>query len=330
MSFLTGLFYKKNPSSFCDFLKTINNTDMLFVKYDLLTNLDVKFRFIKNHQICLYFEYQIFRELVPNLPNTNVCNSEYNNYIDYYNNFVSEDVKDKLRHEKTISFICDIFESYCTGNENYTQNYTHNPLALCVSFGKDSLNRYMRRLIYDNLDHEAISNSCISPSPIQACILKIYCRFMCLSGKTPNTRLVESLNGLGFIELPNNDKQNNREYNKGVRLFNSIVMTPTNHIKECNNIDLKVDFNTSQPYQVLKGLLCKVYGNSIDYIMSLEEFTDKKQVEILEHINKNYSSLTIHDYPAVNLLVIDINGQNYLKRRWNFAKNNYDVIIVDN
>jgi hypothetical protein len=329
MPFLSHLFYNKNPSSFCDFIKTIPNIDMLFVKYYLLTDLDVKYRFIKNNQICLFFEYQIFRELVPNLPNTNVSSSEYNNYIEYYNNFVSETLKNKRRHEKTISFICDIFERYCTGEDNYTNQYTYNPLALCISFGKNSLNRYMRRLIYDSLDHEVISKATFGSSPLQSAMLKIYCKFMYLSGKTPNSRLVEHLNTLEFVELPNNEKENNRHYNKAVRLFNSICMNPTGQIKPCNNIDLKVDSTNNQPYQLLNGLLCKVHGNSIDYIMSLEEFADETQVKILDNINKNYSSLAIHDYPATNLLIIDINGQNYLKRRWNFTKNNYDVILVD-
>jgi hypothetical protein len=330
MSFLTNFFYNKNPSSFCDFVKTIPNVDMLFVEYKLLTDLDVKYRFIKNNQICLYFEYQIFRELVPNLPNTNVSKSEYNNYIEYYNNFVSEIIKDKRRHEKTVSFICDIFESYCTGVENYTKQYVYNPIALCVSFGKNSLNRYMRRLLYDNLDHEVLSKAQLNPSPLQASMLKIYCRFMYLSGKTPNSRLVEELNALKFVELPNSDKENNHKYNKEVRLFNSVIMNPTGQIKKCNNIDLKLNYINVKNYQVLDGLLCKVYCNSSDYIMSLEDFTGEKQAEILDTINKNYSSLVIREYPAANLLLLDLNGENYLKRRWNYSKNKYEVILVNN
>ena len=177
---------KRNPKSFDDFLnyyRENENVDDLFEKYHLLNCLDKKYGFIRNNEICVKIEFEIIHEYISNLPNEIVSDEYYQNMLAQYENML-EKKKDRRRFEKSVDFICSIFQSFCTGKQEFDHSYVQVPIALCVGFGRAKMNRNMRRLVYDRLDHIKIISSEID-SPLQASMLKLYCRFVNFCGNIP-------------------------------------------------------------------------------------------------------------------------------------------------
>jgi hypothetical protein len=340
LSYFLPNIYGKNPNNFTSFVDTIQSKTDVYHKYCLLNVLDQKYNFIQNNEIYLLFEFELFRKLITNLPKHNVSDYEYYRYIDEFNN-IPEETKSDARYLLTINFICDIFKGYCTGTKIYSNYYVDNCLSLCVAFGKKNLNKRIRRDIYSNLNHEAIINSKLNGGPLQAAMLKVYCRFMTLTGVSPSPELVEKLKALTFTEKKNTDKENNTKYNKAVRLFNSVIMDRTTDFRDCNTI-LKedVDDSSSIPiknynyYILFKEHLAKSKNGKISYIINLGGFDEEYQVNIVDKLNKNMDTLVVktmyvNNDPKFEMVMFDIKGQNYIKRWWDSKTNTYQVEVVE-
>ena len=145
---------KRNPSIFSHFLdyyKENENLSDLIEKYTLLNTLNTKYNFIRSKQIYVFLEYYVMRDLIENLPNVLISDEEYQTIMEEYDT-VLEHKKDRKRLEKTIKFICKIFQSFCTGYQEFNSKYIQIPTALCLGIGRRSMNRNMRRLIYENLN----------------------------------------------------------------------------------------------------------------------------------------------------------------------------------
>ena len=317
---ILSLFNGNNPSDYNNFYDYVDK-ESIIRKYTVLSYLDSKYKFLDDPEICIEWEFYLFKSFM-NVPNSVVDDNTFNKYINEFNN---QDLT-KFRKEITIGYVCDIFERCLLGECDNYKKY----MSLCLFFGKKSLNKCTRRLIYDNLCHCVISNSTIKAPLEQTAALKLYCRFMSLSGKTPDKNLVESLTKYKFAEIPlttdvdSRVYNTNRNYNKIVRQFNSINMDVSHCIKYCNFIDKesKLDF------KVLNGLLCKIVGDDVDYIMSLEAFHRDTQVEIVDTINDNYDTVIIHTHMKDDKVVIDIKGETYLTKTWNNEKRNYVVELA--
>jgi hypothetical protein len=334
----------KDLHSFTSFLNTIDSKTEVTNKYHLLRVLDNKYNFINNDEIYLLFEFELFRKNI-NPPTYNVSDYEYYSYIEKFNK-IPEEIKSELRYKLTINFICDIFKSYCTGNKVYSTHYIKNCLSLCVSFGKKGLNKRIRRDIYNTLNHEAIINSKIEYGPIQTAILKVYCRFMTLSGKTPSSILVEKIKTMNFVEKENTKTEDNTKYNKGVRLFNSVIMDRTADFRDCNvlcdsSIDTESETETAyipiknyNYYILYNNYLSKTKNGSVYNIVDLETFKEECRSEIINKLNKNIDTLIIktiyvNNDPTFEMVIFDIKGQNYLKRWWNSRTNRYNVELME-
>jgi hypothetical protein len=319
--------YGKDPNNFKNFLESIENKISVCEKYHLLQLLDTKYNFIRDSDIYLLFEFELFRKLITTLPKHNVSEYEYYRYIEEFNR-IPEDVKNEERYNITLRFICDIFKSYCTGNKVYSETYIKNSLSLCVAFGKKGFNKRIRRNIYANLNHEEIINAKKNYTPTQAAILKVYCRFMTLSGQTPDSELVETLKILEFTEKKNTSTEDNTKYNKAVRLFKSIVMEPKTEVRKCNILNEDdIDDSSRIPtknynYYILhNNAVCKSKNGRVYYIVQLDDFSEEQRQAILDKINTNLSTLVvkttyINNDPTFELVIFDIKGQNYLKRWW--------------
>ena len=328
--------YGKDPHNFKYFLETIESKIDVCKKYHLLQLLDSKYNFIRNSDVYLLLEFELFRKLITTLPKHNVSDYDYYKYIEEFNR-ISEEVKKEERYNITVSFICDIFKSYCTGTKVYSDTYIKNSLSLCVAFGKKGLNKRIRRNIYANLNHEEFINIKSKYTPSQGAILKVYCRFMYLSGQKPDSDLVNRLKALTFFEKKNTAIEDNTKYNKGVRLFNSIVMEPKVQLRKCNIITEKdIDDSSRIPnknynYYILhNNSICKTKNGKIYYIADLSNFSEEKRKEILEKINSNLNTLVIKTTYVNNdskfeLVTFDIKGQNYLKRWWSISDRKYFV-----
>lgn len=357
----------KDLHSFTNFLNTIDSKTEIYDKYHLLRVLDDKYNFINNDEIYLLFEFELFRKNI-DPPTHSVSDYEYYSYIEKFNK-IPEEIKSELRYKLTINFICDIFKSYCTGNKVYSTNYIKNCLSLCISFGKKGLNKRIRRDIYNTLNHEAIINSNIQYGPIQTAILKVYCRFMTLSGKAPNSILVEKINTVTFVEKENTKTEDNTKYNKGVRLFNSVIMDRTADFRDCNilcdanvtnaadaanaanasaDANASIDTNTDNSaaeeayipiqnynyYILYNNHLSKTKNGSVYNIVDLESFKEEVRNEIINKLNKNMDTLVvktiyINNNPTFEMVIFDIKGQNYLKRWWNSRTNRYNVELME-
>jgi hypothetical protein len=345
LSYFFPNIYGKDPNNFINFQNTIDSKSEVCDKYHLLRVLDNKYNFIHNNEIYLLFEFELFRKLITSLPNHNISDYEYYRYIEKFNS-ISEETKNEARYKLTINFICDIFKSYCTGNKVYSTHYIKNCLSLCVSFGKKGLNKRIRRDIYNTLNHEAIINSKIQYGPIQAAMLKVYCRFMTLSGKTPDTTLLESIKNLNFAEKPNTKTEDNTKYNKGVRLFNNVIMDRTADFRECNKTDEKSETESADVestyipvknynyYILYNNHLAKTKNGSVYNIVNLEIFKEENRNEIINKLNRNMDSLVvktiyINNDPTFEMVIFDIKGQNYLKRWWNSRTNRYNVELME-
>jgi hypothetical protein len=319
--------YGKDPHNCKYFLESINDKGAVIQKYNLLKTLDSKYNFIRDSDIYLLFEFEVFRKLITTLPRNNVSDYDYYRYIEEFNR-IPEDIKFEERYSITVRFICDIFKSYCTGSQVYSETYIKNCLSLCVAFGKKGLNKRIRRNLYSNLNHEQITNIKKKYTPKQAAILKVYCRFMKLSGQTPDNKLVETLKSLDFIEKKNTSTEDNTKYNKAVRLFKSIVMEPSIKVRQCNLLT-EEDFDDTctipiknYNYYVLhKNHICKTKNGKVNYIVNLSDFSEYKRQEIVDKINCNLDTLVIkttyvNNNSTFELVIFDIKGQNYLKRWW--------------
>ena len=315
---------KRNPKSFDDFLNYYSeheNVDDLFEKYHFLNYLHKKYGFIRNNEICVKIEFEIIHEYISNLPNEIVSDEYYQNMLAQYDNML-EKKKDRRRFEKSIDFICSIFKSFCTGKQEFDHRYVQTPIALCVGFGRAKMNRNMRRLIYDRLDHSKIISSEIE-SPLQASILKLYCRFVNFCGKQADFDLMARLNDLCYEEIPlrrvsdiseschkkHTKEENVRDYNKRVRLFHSIHMDVKPVSPKCH-----IDYIEPHFY-VRNGYLY----NKQERIICLDEYTDDIQKEVVAHLNKNYNTVIIYNYPYKEQLIIEVKGRSYIKRIWNHS-----------
>ncbi len=330
--------YGKDPQNCKNFLESIYDKIAVCEKYHLLQLLDSKYNFIRDSDIYLLFEFEVFRKLITTLPKHNVSDYDYYKYIEEFNR-ISEDIKSEERYNITVRFICDIFKSYCTGNKVYSETYIKNCLSLCVGFGKKGFNKRIRRNIYANLNHEEITNikNRDKYTPIQAAILKVYCRFMILSGQTPDTQLVEALKGLVFTEKKNTATEDNTKHNKGVRLFKSIVMEPNLEVRQCNIITKEdIDDSSRIPtkncnyYILYNNSICKTKNGKVYYIVNLDGFSEDKRQEIVDKINVNLDTVVVkttyvNNDPAFELVMFDIKGQNYIKRWWSSSEAKYCV-----
>lgn len=336
----------KDPNNYINFQNTIDSKSEVCSKYHLLRVLDNKYNFIHNDEIYLLFEFELFRKLITSLPKHHISDYEYYRYIEMFNN-ISEETKNDARYKLTINFICDIFKSYCTGNKVYSTHYIKNCLSLCVSFGKKGLNKRIRRDIYNTLNHEAIINAKIHYGPIQAAMLKVYCRFMTLSGKKPETSLLEVLKNIKFTEKNNTKSEDNSKYNKGVRLFNSVIMDRTADFRDCNILceteteSAEADVETAyipiknyNYYILYNNHLSKSKNGSVYNIVDLETFKEECRNEIINKLNKNMDTLVVktiyvNNDPKFEMVIFDIKGQNYLKRWWNSRTHRYNVELME-
>jgi hypothetical protein len=319
--------YGKDPHNCKYFLESIEDKIDVCEKYHLLQILDRKYNFIRDGDIYLLFEFELFRKLITTLPKHNISDYDYYRYIEEFNR-IPEEVKSEERYNITVRFICDIFKSYCTGNKVYSDTYIKSCLSLCVAFGKKGLNKRIRRNIYSNLNHEEITKVKKTYTPTQAAILKVYCRFMTLSGQNPDSKLVELLNGLEFSEKKNTSTEDNTKYNKSVRLFKSIVMGPKTEVRKCNILTVDdIDESSRIPiknynYYILhNNSICKSKNGKVYYIVYLDDFSEEKRQAILDKINSNLDTLVvkttyINNDPTFEMVIFDIKGQNYLKRWW--------------
>jgi hypothetical protein len=318
-SFLS-LFNGKNPSNYNHFYDSVDK-ESIIQKYTLLNYLDNKYKFLDDPEICIEWEFILFKGFM-NLPNVIVNEDTFYKYINDFNN---QDLN-KFRKEQTIEHICNIFESCLLGDCDDYKKY----MPLCLFFGKKSLNKVMRRSIYDNLCHCTIANTVITSPLEQTAVLKLYCRFMVLSGKILDKNLIESLQKYKFAEIPlttdvdSRVYNTNRIYNKVIRQFNSIDMNVSNSVKYCNFIDKDI----KPEFKILNGLLCKVVYDDVHYIMSLESFHRDTQVEIIDIINDNYDTLVIHTHMKDDKVVIDIKGVPYLTKSWNDEHKKYIVQVA--
>jgi hypothetical protein len=314
------LFDGKNPSNYNHFYDNVDKESIL-KKYSLLTYLDSKYKFLDEPEICIEWEFYLFRDFM-NVPNHMVSDVKFNKYL---NEFNSRDLN-RLRTEQTLEYICNIFESCLLGECSNYKKY----MSICLFFGKKTLNKGIRRRIHDNLAHHEICNAVITSPLEQTAALKLYCRFMILSGKIPDKNLYERLKEYKFAEIPlstdvdSNVYNTNRIYNKTVRRFNSISMDVSESVKFCNFIDK----DSRYEFKIINGLLCKVMGDDLDYIMSLEEFISDTQVEIVDRLTDNYESLVIHTYLHLDKLVIDIRGEPYLTKHWDNENKKYIVTLA--
>ena len=299
---------KKNPRSFDDFSNYFcehENIDDLFEKYTFLNYLNQKYGFVRNKDFCIKLEFDIIQEFIPNLPNEIVTNEYYENMLAQYEH-IAERKKDRRRFEKTIDFICCIFQSFCTGKQDFDHRHVQVPIALCVGFGRPKMNRNIRRLVYQRLDHNKISSSEIE-SPLQASILKLYCRFVNFCGKQANAQLMSRLNDLCYTEKEHTKEENFRDYNKRIRLFHSICMNVKPLSDRCH-----IDY--VEPYFYLEaGFLY----NKKDRILYLDEYTVDIQKEVVAYLNDNYNTVVITIYPYKEQLMIEVNGRLYIKKLWN-------------
>jgi hypothetical protein len=318
-SFLS-LFDGKNPSNYNHFYDNVDKESIL-QKYSLLTYLDSKYKFLDDPEICIEWEFYLFKDFM-NVPNRTLSDVKFNKYLD---EFKSCDLN-RLRTEQTLEYICNIFESCLLGECSNYKKY----MPLCLFFGKKSLNKGIRRSIYDNLAHHQIGNTVITSPIEQTAALKLYCRFMILSGKVPDKNLYERLKEYKFEEIPlstdvdSSIYNNNRIYNKTVRQFNSISMDVSESVKFCNFIDK--DYR--HEFKIINGLLCKVMGEDLDYLMSLEDFSSNTQVDIVDRLTDNYETLVIHTYLHLDKLVIDIEGKSYLTKHWDSENKKYLVALA--
>jgi hypothetical protein len=318
-SFLS-LFNGKNPSNYNHFYDNVDK-ESIINKYSLLTYLDSKYKFLDDSEICIEWEFHLFKDFM-NVPNRMVSDEKFNKYL---NEFNSRDLN-RLRTEQTLQYICNIFESCLLGECSNYKKY----MSLCLFFGKKTLNKSIRCRIYENLAHYEICNTVITSPLEQTATLKLYCRFMILSGKIPDKNLIERLKEYKFEQIPlttdveSSIYNNNRIYNKVVRRFNSITMDVSESVKFCNFIDK----DSRHEFKILNGLLCKFMGEDLDYIMSLEEFSSDKQVEIVDRLTDNYESLVMHTYLESDKLVIDISGEPYLTKQWDNENKKYVVTLA--
>lgn len=328
--------YGKDPHNCKYFLETIESKIAVSEKYHLLQLLDSKYNFIRDSDIYLLFEFDVFRKLITTLPKHNVSDYEYYRYIEEFHR-IPEEVKNEVRYNITVRFICDIFKSYCTGSNVYSDTYIKNGLSLCVAFGKKGLNKRIRCNIYANLNHEEIINTKRKYTPIQAAILKVYCRFINLSGQKPDSDLVEHLKTLVFTEKKNTATEDNTKYNKAVWLFNSIVMEPKVEVRPCNIItEEDIDDSSRIPsknynYYILhNNSICKTKNGKVYYIVNLDDFSEENRQEIVDKVNSNLDTLVVkttyvNNDPTFELVTFDIKGQNYLKRWWSTKEAKYLV-----
>jgi hypothetical protein len=320
-SFL-ALFNGKNPSNYNHFYDSVDK-ESIIEKYTLLTYLDNKYKFLVDIEICIEWEFDLFKTFM-NIPNDIVDESAFNKYINVFNSYDLNELRQKI----TLKFICGLFECYLLGECDEYKKF----MPLCSFFGKKSLKKCMRRSIYDNLCHCTISNTTINYPLEQTAVLKLYCRFMVLSGKIPDNGLTERLEQYKFAEIPltsGGDSRiynTNRKYNKVVRQFNNINMDVGSSVKYCNFINKE----TKPKFIIFNGLLCKVIvdDDDVDYIMSLEGFHRDTQVEIVDIINDNYDTLVIHTHLKDDKVVLDIKGEAYLTKTWNGEKQEYLVEVA--
>jgi hypothetical protein len=309
---------KRNPKLFNDFLNYYSehdNIDDLFEKYHFLNYLNKKYGFIRNNEICVKLEFELIQEYISNLPNEIVSEEYYENMLVQYENIL-EKKKDRRRFEKSIDFICSIFQSFCTGKQEFDHLYVQVPIALCVGFGRAKMNRNMRRLVYDRLDHSKIISSEIE-SPLQASMLKLYCRFVNFCGKQADIELMTRLNDLCYQEKQHTKEENNRDYNKRVRLFHSIHMNVKPLYPKCH-----IDY-IEKHFYVRDGYLY----NKQERIICLDHYKDDIQREVVGHLNKNYNTVIIYNYPYKEQLIIEAKGRTYIKRIWNHTTKKITIEI---
>jgi hypothetical protein len=100
--------YGKDPHNCKYFLESIEDKIDVCEKYHLLQILDRKYNFIRDGDIYLLFEFELFRKLITTLPKHNISDYDYYRYIEEFNR-IPEEVKSEERYNITVRFICDIF-----------------------------------------------------------------------------------------------------------------------------------------------------------------------------------------------------------------------------
>lgn len=309
---------KRNPSNYRDMVHYYaeeRSMEDLKDEYPLLFRLDEQYHFIRNDELYVHLEYGIIKDMIPDLPNELLSGDEFNQVMYEYDR-IAEHKKQRRRFERTVRFVCRIFQSFCTGNQEFNSRFVQIPIALCVGIGKPNINRNMRRMIYECLNHALIVRSTIE-TPIQATMLKVYCRFMNFCGVKPNEDLVESLRKIEYKEKPNTKEENHRNYNKIVRLFHFVNMDVPS--KESKRIDYH-----ERHFYMKSGWLYKKQ----DRILYLDDETDETQKELIEKLNNNYQTVVVYLYAHRDQIMIEMNGRSVLKRFWNSSKKQLETTIT--
>jgi len=308
---------KRNPSNYRDFVhyyQEEKSMDDIIENYPLLTKLNEQYHFIRSDELYLHLEYNIMKEMIPDLPNQLLSGEEYDQIIYEYER-IPDHKKQRRRFERTVRFICRVFQSFSTGVQEFNSRFVQCPIALCVGIGKPNMNRNMRRVIYQHLQHSSIISSTIE-TPLQAALLKVYCRFMNFCGEKPNEELVASLRKIHYLEKANTKDEDNRSYNKLVRLFNFVNMDV--HSKEKNHIHYH-----DRHFYMKGGWLYK----KNDRVVFLDDETDESLTEILNKLNGNYQTVVIYNYVYRDQLMVEVNGRPLIKRQWNSSDKKLKTVI---
>jgi hypothetical protein len=125
---------KRNPSNYRDFVhyyQEEKSMDDLIEHYPLLTKLNEQYHFIRSDELYLHLEYNILKEMIPDLPNELLSGEEYDQIIYEYER-IPDHKKQRRRFERTVRFICRIFQSFSTGVQEFNSRFVQCPIALCV------------------------------------------------------------------------------------------------------------------------------------------------------------------------------------------------------
>ena len=164
-AYLKSFFVSNNLTDYDTFYNTVDKEKIL-EKYTLLTYLNKKYNLIYDSSVYIRFEFNLFLKIM-NHPN---CNPP--TYDDYINNF--ENLKlNYHRTEITINYLCGLFDDCIEGKRAFSQAF--------YFIGKKNLNKHMRRMIFNRLNHISPTTNTEFSINQQAAI-KLYIRFMILSG----------------------------------------------------------------------------------------------------------------------------------------------------
>jgi hypothetical protein len=171
--------------------------------------------------MCLVLEHNIFTEIMKDLVGHKKI--EPNEYLPILKTFRDFNKSD-LRFKHTLRLLCDNFLAYCK-NSLQDSPIINGGLELSVGFGRRMNNKLGTRL-YELLNHKGITDVIDSgkiDSIEQALALKSYCRFLWHLGK-PSEKLKKQLWDIKYVEKPPIGDERFDNYNKLVRLYNSLKL----------------------------------------------------------------------------------------------------------